>query len=112
LEAWKHFRHSRDVELHFYGLPALPKRCFEGCGDNVVFHGSVVQQELFNGYQEGTVLVFPTLCDGFGAVITEALAHGLPVITTRNAGAADMVYEGRNGFLVPAGDASSLAERL
>jgi glycosyltransferase involved in cell wall biosynthesis len=40
------------------------------------------------------------------------MANGLPVITTANAGAADLVEEGRNGFVVPPADSEALADRI
>jgi glycosyltransferase involved in cell wall biosynthesis len=73
---------------------------------------SIPRAELFERYYEADVLVFPTLCDGFGMVVTEAFAHGLPVITTTQAGAADLVRHMENGFIIPPGDAQSLAEAL
>jgi len=112
IEAWKLLSINQSAELHLYGIPLLPKRCFAGLGENVFSHGSVSQLELFEAYQKGSVLVFPTLCDGFGMVVLEAMAHGLPVITTQNAGASDFIEEGKNGFLVPPRDAEALAERL
>ena len=72
----------------------------------------VSKAEMARAYDEASVLVFPTLCDGFGMVVAEALAHGVPVITTSNAGAADLIAEGRNGFVVPPGDVTALAERM
>jgi glycosyltransferase involved in cell wall biosynthesis len=45
-------------------------------------------------------------------VVPEALAHGVPVIATSNAGAADLITHGRSGFLVPPGDTAALAERM
>src|SRR5689334_3706924 len=63
-------------------------------------------------YRSASVLVFPTLCDGFGLVVGEAFAHGLPVITTPNAGAADLIRENENGWLVAPGDAAALAARM
>ena len=54
------------------------------------------------------VLIFPTLCDGFGMVATEAWSRGLPVITTDRAGAADLLVPHRNGLLIPAGDPAAI----
>lgn len=45
-------------------------------------------------------------------VITQALATGLPVITTRHSGLPDQVVEGKNGFLVPEGDYHQLAQKI
>jgi glycosyltransferase involved in cell wall biosynthesis len=56
--------------------------------------------------------VLPTLGDGFGQVVTDALAHGLPVITTTNAGAADRIVHGESGLVVPPADVDALAAAL
>jgi len=45
-------------------------------------------------------------------VITEAFAHGVPVLTTNTTGAADLVVEGKNGLVVPPANADALAERI
>ncbi len=63
-------------------------------------------------YGEFSVLVLPSLSDGFGLVVLEAMAAGLPVIVTERVGASDCVREGLDGFVVPAADADALAERL
>jgi glycosyltransferase involved in cell wall biosynthesis len=62
--------------------------------------------------REASVLVLPSICDGFGMVVNEAMAQGLPVICSSNAGASQLVVEGVNGFVVPPADPGSLAERL
>jgi glycosyltransferase involved in cell wall biosynthesis len=58
------------------------------------------------------VLVLPSVEDGFGVVALEAMASGVPVITTAPCGAADVVVEGGNGFVVPSRDAIALADRI
>lgn len=116
LAAWRSIAAST-AELHFYGKCLLPAgviaeaRSAPG-GDRLVFHGSVPASTLRNVYLNASALVLPTLCDGFGQVVSDALACGLPVITTHNAGAADAVDEGATGFVIPAGDAAALADRL
>ena len=58
------------------------------------------------------LLVLPSLEDGFARTVTEGLACGLPVITTRNTGASDLIMPGSNGEIVPIRDPSALAEAM
>lgn len=66
-------------------------------------HGEVIKQ-----MREHDVLVFPSLFDGFGLVITEAMSQGTPVITTERTGGADIIKTGINGWLVNAGSIKQL----
>lgn len=58
------------------------------------------------------IFVLPSLEDGFGVVVSEALSVGLPVITTTNAGAADIIEDGRNGIIIPAGNATEIKRAI
>lgn len=111
LDAWQILNAGRTARLDVYGSIQLPNRLLSNADDTVVFHGSVSQPDLFLAYETADVLVFPTLSDGFGMVVAEAMAHGLPVITTDQAGAACLVTP-KNGFVVPAADARALADVL
>ena len=51
-------------------------------------------------YAAADLFLFPTPYDAFGMVITEAMSSGLPVITTRQAGASELIDRGRNGYVV------------
>lgn len=77
--------------------------------DNVRTPGFVDPREY---HQRASVFVFPSISDGYGKASLEAMAAGLPVITTDQTGARDTVTDGREGFIVPAGDAAALADRL
>ena len=66
-------------------------------------------QEVF---ATANVLVLPSLSDGFGYVVAEAMASGLPVIATTRTGASDIIREGQNGYVVEPGDVDALTERL
>jgi glycosyltransferase involved in cell wall biosynthesis len=63
-------------------------------------------------YAKSSVLVHPSLSDGFSYAVAEAMASGLPVIVTDNTGAADLVQEGVNGYVIPTGDVRAIQERL
>jgi glycosyltransferase involved in cell wall biosynthesis len=109
--AWRHLNPGRSAFLDIYGKVTLPERALSGLGENVRFHGARPQSELFSAYQKADVLVFPTLFDGYGMVVAEAFAFGLPVISTDQAGSSDLITP-ENGLIVPAGDAKCLAEAL
>ncbi len=80
---------------------------YEGCYRHVPF---VPQHKLVEYYQNASVFVMPSLQDGFGMVVYEAAACGLPVIITENVGAE--IRDGQDGFVVPIRDAQAIAERL
>lgn len=61
-------------------------------------------------FHEASVLVFPSLTEGFGRVTIEAMACGLPVITTTHA--PGIVEDGKTGFVVPARDAQAIKEKI
>jgi glycosyltransferase involved in cell wall biosynthesis len=74
--------------------------------------GSVSRAQLRHVFAEHDVLVLPSVQDGFGAVICEAMAAGLPVIATENTGAPDVVRNGVDGLIVPARSAPALRDAL
>ena len=71
----------------------------------------VPRSELREIYRQADVFVFPTLVEGLGLVVLEAMASGLPVITTPN-GPGDIVRDGVDGFLVPPRDVDAIVDRL
>lgn len=71
----------------------------------------VPRAELREIYRQADVFVFPTLVEGMPLVVLEAMASGLPVITTPN-GPGDIVRDGIDGFLVPPRDVNAVVDRL
>lgn len=112
LDAWRAGNFGRHAQLNVFGRVTLPERLVASPPEGVVFHGSIPRSELLNHYQQADALIFPTLCDGFGMVATEAWSRGLPVITTARAGAADLLKPNVNGRLIAAGDASALTAEI
>jgi glycosyltransferase involved in cell wall biosynthesis len=74
--------------------------------------GAHPQGELHRLYAQGSVFVLASVADGFGMVVPQAMACGLPAIVTDNVGAADIVDEGVSGHVVPARDVEALKARL
>ncbi len=63
-------------------------------------------------YRRAEVFVLPSLHDGFGFVVAEAMACGLPVIVTEDCGAAGWVRDGETGWIIPSGRVDALADAL
>jgi starch synthase len=74
--------------------------------------GHMPQTELKNVMSRSHVLVLPSIQDGFGMVMAQAMACGCPVIASRNTGGEDLFSDGREGYSVPIRDVDALAERL
>lgn len=72
----------------------------------------IPHSELRRYYTTSDVFVLPSLADSFGLVVLEAMAAGLPAIITRETGAADIVRDGVEGFVVPSRDPAAIAEKL
>ena len=68
--------------------------------------------ELVRDIQRSDVFVLPSLTEGFAQVILEAMACGVPVITTANTCAPDILTEGGEGFIVPIRDSGAIEEKL
>jgi glycosyltransferase involved in cell wall biosynthesis len=72
----------------------------------------VKREDIAAVYAEHDIFVFPSLVEGMPLTLLEAMATGMPVITTNTCGMADVVENEINGLLVPAADAEKLAEGI
>lgn len=79
---------------------------------NIVFYGATDRQTLKQLYASSSLLVLPSLEDGFGMVMGEAMASGLPIIATKNSGGPDIIDHGKTGFLLDAHNEHQLADTL
>jgi glycosyltransferase involved in cell wall biosynthesis len=97
-------RRGLDAEIVIAGRG--PSRAFmsfarrAGVGAHVRIVGDVTQGVLADLYRRSDLLVHPAFYDPFPRVIVEALASGLPVITSAACGGAELIVHGRNGFIV------------
>lgn len=104
----------QDVELDIYGVVNQKSKIFNTGKNmnNVHFHGFVSKEELNRAYGEADVFVFPSLIDGFGMVILEAMSQGLPVIVTENCAGHDVVEDQKDGFVIQAFSSDIIQEKI
>ncbi|QHQ34075.1 glycosyltransferase family 4 protein [Algicella marina] len=81
-------------------------------GGRVKFLGYQSQDAVAEALAEADMLVLPSFAEGVPVVLMEAMAAGLPVVTSRVAGIPELVEDKVSGLLVPPGDTAALAEAL
>lgn len=79
---------------------------------NVEITGALSQADVATQMSRASVFVLPSIEEGFGMVMAEALACGCPVIASSNTGAADFFTHGQEGLIFPSGDSDALAQAL
>jgi len=108
VKAWKELN-LRNAELNLYGrvYPDVRKYLKNAGVYNIKIHGFVdISKEL----SKNSIYVFPSLLEGSSKSTYEALACGLPVITTFNSGS--VVNDGKEGFIIPVQDAEAIKDKI
>jgi UDP-glucose:(heptosyl)LPS alpha-1,3-glucosyltransferase len=93
---------KRDVKLLVLGkddiAPYLDLARELGVEKKVIYAGFTTEIQKY--FAAADIFVFPTVYEAFGLVITEAMASGLPVVTSASAGAAELIEDGKDGLLL------------
>jgi glycosyltransferase involved in cell wall biosynthesis len=111
LQAWQELKFSQS-ELLLVGINDFPEGWLERYTEEIRYISSVPHASLNQYYSSANVLVLPSLVEGLALVQLEALACGIPLITTPNAGGSDIITDGIEGFIVPIRDTEMLKEKL
>jgi glycosyltransferase involved in cell wall biosynthesis len=72
----------------------------------------VAAQDVPGVYAEHDLFVFPSMFESMSLVVPEAMASGMPIVTTRTCGMQDIIDDGVTGFLVPPRDSEALATSM
>ncbi len=80
--------------------------------DRVIDMGKVSDTELKRQYLQAAVFVLPSRQEGLGIVVLEAMAAGVPVVSTRCGGPEDHVIDGETGYLVPSNEPMAMAQAI
>ena len=78
----------------------------------IIVRPVVPADQMPNLYAEHDIFVFPSLMEGLPSVLLEAMASGMPVITSETCGMPDVVEDETNGLLIPPGDAAVLERAI
>ena len=111
LQSWQSLA-LPDAELVLLGSNFFPDNWLAPYEDLFTYVPPISHFALNHHYSSASVLVLPSLFEGFGLVLLEAMACGIPVITTENVGGADVLTDGVDGFIIPARDATMLQQTL
>jgi glycosyltransferase involved in cell wall biosynthesis len=96
-----------------YGAESLKEYCDElGISDFVEHLGAVSMDERIEFFQKSDIFVLPTYAEAMPMSVIEAMAAGLPVISTRVGGIPELIDDGVDGLLFAPGDVNALAEKI
>jgi glycosyltransferase involved in cell wall biosynthesis len=105
-----------NIKLHIVGggsgsyFVAQAKK--EGIEKNLIFHGLTLHSILPTYYKSADICIFPSRHEGFGIVILEAMASGIPVIASDIPSFRETISDGIDGELFKAGDADALSNKI
>ncbi len=111
LEAWKRAG-LKNAELRLVGRMSLSKSFLTEYQGLFTHIPSIPREKLASEYEAADMLVFPTLGDGFGMVIQEAMCTGVPVLTTRCGGGPECITHGVDGWIIEERSVDALVEAL
>lgn len=102
---------NRDIEPE-YAQRVREIATEEGVGDSVTFTGFVSNEVVETLYELATLFVLPSFEEGSSIVVTEAIASGTAIVSTRIDGTTQQIEDGTHGYLVEPGNVKELSERI
>ena len=108
IAAHKFCTNNREFKCHIVGKVleedykvSIDKKIVEyGLIDHVVFHGRLSNEELDSIYLNSDIFVFPSMLEGYGMVLLEAMSYSLPIVAFDNSAMPYTVKTGKTGILV------------
>lgn len=104
---------SKELQLVFYTRGMLDQELLNYYSDvNFEIIQGLSGNALAAELNRADIFVLPSIAEGFGLVILEAMACGLPIITTPHTCGPDVIVDGKHGFIIPIRDSEIIAEKL
>lgn len=110
-----------NFEFHVIGSPLNSDDYYEmvrnkvksfGLENRIFFHGRVSDYDLNEYYEKSNIFLFPSLWEGYGMVIAEAMSHGLAIIASDIPSIRSIIDEKENGFLIRHDNSELLADKI
>lgn len=103
---------TKNVELVVLGSPLAPLDFYKSEFQDFRHEPNRPNAQVLELMQSCDVFCLPSIVEGRALVMQEAMSQGLPLIITENTGGADLVHEGKTGFLVPIRSPQAIAEKI
>ncbi len=100
------------IELLLVGRGIFDYELIKDYPFKITVHRDIPHEQLITVMHEANCFVLPSVIEGFGQVILEAMATGLPVIASENTAAKDIIRCGYDGFTIPIRDSVAIADAL
>lgn len=100
----------KNIRLHIVGRGIFDNELLAGYSFEISVFQDVSHQKLIEIMHQANCFVLPSIIEGFGQVILEAMATGLPVIASENTAAIDIIEHGKDGFIVSIRDSQSIRD--
>ena len=98
--------------VHLYYTQGLRTRNIFPSETGLYPVGSVHFEDMPDRYNEMDILLMPSVREGFGLAIAEAMACGLPVVASNCSAIPELIDDGKGGFLCPVGEVETFAEKI
>ena len=103
---------SKEIELVVMGSLLRPLAWYREQFPGFIYEPPRPHHDVLRLMRSCDVLVLPSIVEGRALVQQEAMACGLPLIVTKNAGGEDLIAEGETGFLVPIRSPEAIADKI
>lgn len=112
IEAWRQLK-LPNARLRITGAPSPGNsRLLRNYCPEAVLLSFLGSASLRSQYQNADLLCLPSLSEGFGHIVLEAMACGTPALVTPSCGASDLIRDNENGFVISSANLDQLVERL
>lgn len=103
---------NENFVYHVLGQYTEDNIWYDRLKNKCVFHGYVTHDVVINVCKKMDIIIFPSLADGFGLSVLDAMSNGVIPFVSSNAGVSDLIHQGENGFVFEPSDIDSILPEI